>query len=246
MRTGLAISALAHAAIALSVYATLASPRLFGPHAAEAITVDIVSSDEVPGGQPAPQSAPTPPAVSEPQRPAVAQASPSLAAVENAATIEPAREMMRLEPGAVPAPPANPPMQEATRLASLLHVPMPDGTPEPRKDGLEAPAIAKAKLTPGEIAAFRARVRQCWIAPAGLGARQQLRLVIRLTLRPDGALTGEPMLLEASASPQGPLLLKSLIAALQRCQPYTVLPAQKYKEWRVLDVSFSPQDLTGS
>jgi hypothetical protein len=27
--------------------------------------------------------------------------------------------------------------------------------------------------------------------------------------------------------------------ALQRCQPYTVLPADKYQEWKLLDLSFS-------
>ena len=253
MRTGLAISALGHAAIVLSAYATLASPRLFDPRPAEAITVDIVSSQELARSEPAARSGPAPEAAPEPKQAAAAaaspaQPSPSVPEAYETAAPGPAQQMMRLEPrtSEAAAAPAEPPVPEATRLAGLLHLPTPDGSPEPRKDGFEAAAIAKAKLSPDEIAAFRARVKQCWTAPAGLSAKQRLRLVVRLTLRPNGALSSEPMLLEASASPQGPLLLKSVVAALQRCQPYTVLPPQKYKEWRVLDVGFSPQDLLGS
>jgi hypothetical protein len=33
--------------------------------------------------------------------------------------------------------------------------------------------------------------------------------------------------------------------ALQACQPYTMLPADKYKEWKVLDLPFTPQDFVG-
>jgi hypothetical protein len=254
MRTGLAISALCHAAIVVCAYAMLASPRLFDARSAEAITVDIVSAQDFArpeptaksGSAPEPAPEPTPQAAATSASPA--PPSPSVAAAHDTAPLGPAQQMLRLEPpaGEPTAAPAEPPMPEATRLASLLHVPTPDGAPEPHKQGFEAPAIAKAKLTPDEIAAFRKRVKQCWTAPAGLSARQRLRLVIRLTLKPDGALSSEPMLLEASASPQGPVLLKSLLAALQHCQPYTVLPPQKYKEWRVLDVGFSPQDLLGS
>jgi hypothetical protein len=49
-------------------------------------------------------------------------------------------------------------------------------------------------------------------------------------------------LLEASASAKGPLLMQRAMDALQACQPYTMLPADKYKEWKVLDLSFTPQD----
>jgi hypothetical protein len=31
--------------------------------------------------------------------------------------------------------------------------------------------------------------------------------------------------------------------ALQQCQPYTALPAEKYEEWRLLDLSFSPDGM---
>ena len=61
-------------------------------------------------------------------------------------------------------------------------------------------------------------------------------------MTPEGKLAAEPILIEASASPKGPLLMQSAIQALQACQPYAMLPADRYGEWKVLDLSFTPQD----
>ena len=35
---------------------------------------------------------------------------------------------------------------------------------------------------------------------------------------------------------------QSAISALQACQPYAMLPPERYGEWKVLDLSFSPRD----
>ena len=48
------------------------------------------------------------------------------------------------------------------------------------------------------------------------------------------------------ASMKGPLVMQSAISALQACQPYTMLPADRYREWKVLDLTFTPQDLSGA
>jgi hypothetical protein len=39
--------------------------------------------------------------------------------------------------------------------------------------------------------------------------------------------------------------MQSAISALQACQPYSMLPADKYGEWKSLDLSFTPQDFSG-
>jgi hypothetical protein len=39
--------------------------------------------------------------------------------------------------------------------------------------------------------------------------------------------------------------MQSAIAALQACQPYTMLPPQRYGEWKVLDLVFTPRDFVG-
>ena len=58
----------------------------------------------------------------------------------------------------------------------------------------------------------------------------------------EGRLAAEPILIEATASAKGPVLMKGAIAALGACQPYAMFPADRYGEWNVLDVSFTPQD----
>jgi hypothetical protein len=45
---------------------------------------------------------------------------------------------------------------------------------------------------------------------------------------------------------KGPLLMQSAIRALSACQPYAMLPADRYGEWKVLDLSFTPQDFNAS
>ena len=55
----------------------------------------------------------------------------------------------------------------------------------------------------------------------------------------------EPVLIEASASPKGPALMQGAMSALQACQPYAMLPSDRYGEWKVLDLNFTPQDFAG-
>jgi hypothetical protein len=53
------------------------------------------------------------------------------------------------------------------------------------------------------------------------------------------------LLIEASASAKGPLLMQAAVEALAACQPYAGLPAEKYNEWKVIDLSFTPRDFGG-
>jgi hypothetical protein len=38
------------------------------------------------------------------------------------------------------------------------------------------------------------------------------------------------------------LLRNSAAAALRRCQPYKMLPPDRYEEWKMLDITFTPQN----
>ena len=68
---------------------------------------------------------------------------------------------------------------------------------------------------------------------------------MRIALTPQGRLSSPPALIEASASAKGPALMQAAIKALEACQPYAMLPADKYREWRVLDLGFTPADFNG-
>jgi hypothetical protein len=115
--------------------------------------------------------------------------------------------------------------------------------PNAQENGFDAESTVRANLSDDERAAFKAHLRKCWKVPDGLAPAT--RVVLRVSLRPNGVLANEPMLIEASASRDGPAVLQAAKRALKECQPYAFLPAEKYREWKVLDLSFTPRDMAG-
>ena len=81
--------------------------------------------------------------------------------------------------------------------------------------------------------------------PASIAPADKVTIRLRARFLPDGTLASAPLLIEASASAKGPLLMQAAIDALAACQPYKVLPADKYNEWKVLDLAFTPRDFRG-
>jgi hypothetical protein len=65
---------------------------------------------------------------------------------------------------------------------------------------------------------------------------------LRVLMRPDGRLAADPLVGGGSANPKALDLLRSAIDALKACQPYAMLPADRYGEWKVLDLDFTPLD----
>jgi hypothetical protein len=128
--------------------------------------------------------------------------------------------------------------EQAERLSAMLNLPGPN-----TGDGTGAEAETKAQLTNAEIDALRSHLRSCWKLPAGVAADQRLKMIVRMSLRTDGRLATEPALVEAGLSPQGPALVREALRAIKQCEPYKMLPAAKYKEWRILDIDFSPDQM---
>jgi len=134
-------------------------------------------------------------------------------------------------PGSVPA--------DMKRLADALSLPI-----EETGEGSGAARERMAKFTEG-VKEFKEQVRRCFKLPTGLAAGQQLQMVIRIALAPSGALAGAPEMVAAKMSPLGPALRDSAISAVRQCAPYK-LPADKYQDWKVLDIDFSPDQMMGS
>ena len=88
------------------------------------------------------------------------------------------------------------------------------------------------------IAAFKARLQSCWTPSQGAEAKK-LKIVIRVSLDRGGRLVKDPILLEAPASAAGLPVVAAAMRALRQCEPYNFLPADKYDEWKVLDLRFS-------
>lgn len=109
-------------------------------------------------------------------------------------------------------------------------------------DGFDAVAIQKADIASGPVAEFRRHLKTCSMLPKSVSPSDKVAVKLRVFMTPDGRLAAPPVLIEASASAKGPALMQSAMSALQACQPYAMLPADRYHEWKVLDLNFTPQD----
>jgi hypothetical protein len=209
----------------------------------------------------APASASSPPATT-PSSPAAA--SSAAAPQQSAEPLErtPPAQKQAAVPQPVPAPiperrqPVAQAQAQSPPAAPAYQPPEPDlsikyhvllGLPQDRPgDGFDAPAVDKADVGSSPIAEFRRHLKTCATLPKEVDPSDKVAIKLRVAMTPEGRLAAEPLLIEASASMKGPLLMRSAISALRSCQPYAMLPADKYNEWKVLDLSFTPQDFGGA
>jgi hypothetical protein len=274
IRTGIAASAIAHLSVLVLVL-LFSDVHPFGSVTAEPIAVDIVTSEEIaqntpapavpqeqpasdPSAQPTVSSAPAaalPPAPTPAAAPATA-AAPARAPASQAAAPSPppvAGQMAAAKPTS-PSPPAYvPPEPDLTvKYQVMLGLP-PDLSrdPPPAKSGdspdepFDGPASTAADIASSVVAEFRRHLRTCLRLPLSIAASDKLKIKLRVFMTPEARLAMDPVLIEASASPKGPALMQGAVSALQACQPYAMLPADRYGEWKVLDLSFTPQDFAG-
>ena len=158
------------------------------------------------------------------------------------------------QPPQQPQPQAAPPTYQAPEPDVTLKYGVMLGLPPelpiepkdaPKGDGGDARDSIGAKLPPEVIAEFRRHLRSCAKLPAGVDPTDTVHIKLRTVLATDGTLARPPILIEAPPSAKGVAIVKSATSALQACQPYKMLPADKYEEWKVLDLPFSPRDFGG-
>jgi hypothetical protein len=111
-------------------------------------------------------------------------------------------------------------------------------------DGGDSTASTKADVSSSVIEEFRRHLKTCSRLPAEIVPSDNVMVKLRVVMTPQGRLATDPILMAASASAKGPLLMQSAIAALNSCQPYTMLPPNRYGEWKVMDLSFTPNDFS--
>jgi len=273
VRTAITVSALAH--VLLCALNALPSSAPIANPAENAISVDIVSPDELgeAADAPVPDEANTPEAAS-----ADSGATQSEARASNSPPSQPLRPSSRqdqarqpqqaLQSRSAPAPArmaaAAPVRTEPTTSGTVAPAAQEQPKDEPKAElpqfgsswldaALSSLPVSTthydetetaANLSQSDIAAFKAHLQKCWSPPAGLADDGQLMAVLRVALKPNGTLAGEPTMLAASASSNGPALLQTAMRALHQCQPYGFLPSAKYNEWKVLDLSFSSTGLS--
>lgn len=96
------------------------------------------------------------------------------------------------------------------------------------------------------IDAFRTQVSKCWNPPVGAAYAETLVVSLRVTLNPDGSLSGMPEYRDTSrmSDPAYRAAAEAARRAIIQCQAYT-LPAEGYAQWSVLDVDFDPRKMLG-
>jgi hypothetical protein len=261
MRASIAISVLVHAALVLWLVLAPGS-KPFDPAYANAVIVDLLPLKDNPADREPPQPDVPKPDSAKPDLPTLDLPKPDLAKQAPPKPIAPKPEPAKPDaaqsnskPAIKPEPPKpvadtkQPPKDQtgvgpdqaaetAARLAWML-----EGPPSLPID-LAAPPT-KSNLPAEWVAAIKERVSKCFVRPLEASGRPDL-VVLRVVLTRAGAFGAEPDLQQAPASEVGPPLVESAKRALRQCQPYDVLPADKYASWRALELSFTGEGLVGA
>lgn len=228
VRAGLIFSAAVHLGAMAWVLLVLGGPKSLNALPEQAMEVDVVTAREAA------------------QRPSQAQQTAAVPEKQQQDASRPATEKARPEPDKEQSQPQASPQQPALArggvstidagMLSLYNLRPPE---------MDSKADSKADLSGEQVAAFKARLRSCWRLPAQVETASRTRVLLRIFLAPDGALGAEPMLVEASASADGPAVYQAAMAAVARCAPFSFLPRERYDEWKVLEVGFSPREMAG-
>ncbi|WP_426442603.1 hypothetical protein [Bradyrhizobium genosp. P] len=219
------------------------------------------SAAQTPAQQPSQKQAPQPQQQSQQKQATPPQQQPQQKqATPPAPTPSPApQQAAKAEPPPAPQQPAQPPQPAyatpepdvSVKYGVMLGLPpdlsarTPAAAPAgsaPGKDNFDAPASETADIGTGVVVEFRRHLKTCLRLPPNLNPEDDVRVKLRVLMTPDGKLASAPQLIEATASAKGPLLMKSATSALQACQPYGMLPRDRYGEWKVLDLDFTPRD----
>jgi hypothetical protein len=264
--SGFAISCIGHMAILTSAL-IFAGANPFDVAPTEAITVDIVSPDEIetnsakPAPTPAESAQPAPsfePAAApaqpqpEPQSAPQAPPPPSPPATRQAsAATQAAPSSSSFTPWLQPPPEAPPPAEpHEPNPADMFGMPLalPGGMVGYEYSRVEGVATEKPDITDDAIAAFRKHLKTCSIRPARVAA--EARFTLRIDLNPDGTLVKSPENPHAVGLIQGVTvgagdLFNAAMAALRKCQPYKMMPPDRYEEWKTLDLTFTRENFGG-
>jgi len=238
--------------------------------AEETIPVEVVIDEKKPDTQPfQPLPEPPKPEPPKPETPALPSATPSASPLAASQPPSPATRVTRRDTQAQPqSPPQQQPQSQTAAPTPAAPSSAPGYTPaEPdvtvkygvmlglpgdvpvassssagSKHGEGDTDPAADKLGSTLIEALRRHLKSCSKLPAALSPSDNVAVKLRVQLKPNGRLAAEPALIEGTASMKGVQLMQGAIAALSACQPYAMLPADRYGEWKVLDLSFTPHD----
>jgi len=260
IRTGVTASAIAHLSI-LALVILFSEVHPFGSVIAEPIAVDIVAPEEVTPSKSEPPAemklpSPDPSVFTQKARERPPEGAPQTAAppqqMAALAAPLPARRETSAQPPATlgsSSPGYKPPEPDLSIKYNVMlglppELPLPaSSSGQKADDGYDATAVAMtADVASSAVAEFRRHLKTCSKLPASVEPSDHIMVRLRVFMTPQGKLAGDPVIGGGSATIKAIDLMQSAINALKACQPYTMLPADRYGEWKALDLVFTPKD----
>ena len=109
---------------------------------------------------------------------------------------------------------------------------------------------AQNALTMDVRDALLAQMRECWNVPVGAPNPEELVVHVRVFLSPNGELARAPQLMpetRAAASTNAYIrtAAEAALRAVNVCEPYINLPAERYDTWREIVMTFDPSRMAG-
>lgn len=118
-----------------------------------------------------------------------------------------------------------------------------------RTASLGAPNATAQKMSPNMMATLDSlmmeQYKSCW-RYFGAATGHKYVPAVRVRFRPDGALAGEPALINPTSDPALTSLAESAMRAVRQCNPLRI-PAQfapYYDQWKSRAIAFDPQEMT--
>lgn len=193
--------------------------------------------EEVEVAPPEPEEKPTPP-----PEPKVVEAKPP-----------PAPPVPRQRPRPEPPKPQQPQFNVDSVLALLdsrtakTPAPLPDApVAETVTKGLGAQNASTLDLRD----ALLSQIRECWNVPVGAPTPEKLIVQVRVFLARDGSLAQPPLLepqtrAAAASNPYMRTAAEAALRAVNVCEPYKLLPVDRYDSWREIVMTFDPSRMIG-
>ena len=90
------------------------------------------------------------------------------------------------------------------------------------------------------------RITECYRPPVGAAAGLEgLKVRLSFDLNREGSVVGTPRATGVDGAPVSRLAAEAAERAVFGCQPYDMLPPDKYEAWKGIDLIFNPKDLFG-
>lgn len=136
--------------------------------------------------------------------------------------------------------------REPWRQPSTLEEQATGVTPDrPERIARGSPQGRDDRISANEIDAFRSQISRCWTPPVGGLGGDAIIVKLRIALNEDGSLSRPPEISNRMASPFFRPAADSAVRAVMQCQPYRMMPPEKYSQWRDMLLTFDPRQMYG-